>query len=116
VKGYESYAPLAKTYSKMKDDTFRETATDFYVRIQVTGTPDECIEQIAELRRLTGTDHLIGEFHFGNMPHHEAEANMRLFAREVMPTLQRDAAFTAVARPDSSAQATGRNEDIFAPA
>lgn len=116
VKGYESYAPLAKTYSKMKDDSFRETATDFYVRIQVVGTPDECIEQIAELRRLTGTDHLIGEFSYGNMPHHEAEQNMRLFASEVMPTLQRDAAFQGRVGPDLTAQPTNQNEDLFAPA
>lgn len=116
VKGYESYAPLAKTYSKMKDDSYRETATDFYVRIQVVGTPDECIEQIAELRRLTGTDHLIGEFHFGNMPHHEAEQNIRMFATEVLPVLQRDAAFGGRVGPDAGARPTGSNEDLFAPA
>jgi alkanesulfonate monooxygenase SsuD/methylene tetrahydromethanopterin reductase-like flavin-dependent oxidoreductase (luciferase family) len=55
VKGYESYGKLAKTYTKMKDETFRAKATDFYVSIQIVGTPDDCIQQIAELRRLTGT-------------------------------------------------------------
>lgn len=116
VNGYESYAPLAKTYSKMKNDEFRDKATDFYVNIQIVGTPAECVEQVAELRRLTGTDHLIGEFHFGNMPHHEAEQNIRLFADQVLPTLQRDALFTGVVGPDADAQPKGKSEDIFAPA
>jgi alkanesulfonate monooxygenase SsuD/methylene tetrahydromethanopterin reductase-like flavin-dependent oxidoreductase (luciferase family) len=117
VKGYESYGKLAKTYSKMKDESFRQSATEFYVKIQVVGTPDDCIQQVAELQRLTGLDHLVTEFGFGGMPHHEAELNMRLFADRVMPTLQRDAAFT---RPQSTedqpAASEARPEGVFAPA
>ena len=85
MKGYESYGQTAKTYAKMKDETFRQKATDFYVKIQVVGTPDDCLQQLAELQRLTGLDHLVTEFSFGGMPHHEAELNMRLFADRVMP-------------------------------
>ncbi len=62
VKGYESYGKLAKTYTKMKDANFRTKATDFYLSIQIVGTPEDCIQQIAELRRLTGMDHLVTEF------------------------------------------------------
>jgi len=118
VKGYESYGKTAKTYAKMKDPGFRQKATDFYVKIQVVGTPDDCLQQVAELQRLTGLDHLVTEFGFGGMPHHEAELNMRLFADRVMPVLQRDPAF---ARGGSwtatEAQSTGtRSEGIFAPA
>ena len=51
VKGYEFYGEMAKTYSKMKDEGFRKKATDFYVKIQVVGTPDDCIQQIAELQQ-----------------------------------------------------------------
>src|ERR671923_229570 len=96
VKGYEFYGGMAKTYAKMKDENFRKKATDFYVKIQVVGTPDDCLEQIAELRRLTGVDHLVTEFGYGGMPHEQAELNMRLFADRVMPVLQRDRAFAAV--------------------
>jgi hypothetical protein len=118
VQGYESYGKMAKTYAKMKDQGFRQKATEFYVKIQVVGTPDECIQQLAELQRLTGVDHLVTEFGYGGMPHHEAELNMRLFADRVMPVLQRDAAF---ARPASCgpghAPAPGdRSDGIFAPA
>src|SRR5688572_32274049 len=41
VKGYEFYGGMAKTYSKMQDAGYRAKATDFYVRIQVVGMPDE---------------------------------------------------------------------------
>ena len=115
VKGYESYGKLAKTYTKMKDPTFRSKATDFYVSIQIVGTPDDCIQQIAELRRLTGMDHLVTEFSFGSMPHHLAERNMRLFAGEVMPVLQRDAAFLGEIEP-APLVAEGEQERLFAPA
>jgi alkanesulfonate monooxygenase SsuD/methylene tetrahydromethanopterin reductase-like flavin-dependent oxidoreductase (luciferase family) len=97
VKGYEFYGGMAKTYSKMKDEGFRKKATDFYVKIQIVGTPDDCLQQVAELQRLTGVDHLVTEFAFGGMPHEQAELNMRLFAERVMPVLQRDRAFAGPA-------------------
>ncbi len=81
----------------------------------MVGTPDDCIQQIGELRRLTGMDHLVTEFSFGSMPHYQAELNMRLFADQVLPVLQRDAAFQGEVEPAP----IERNEDkerIFAPA
>jgi alkanesulfonate monooxygenase SsuD/methylene tetrahydromethanopterin reductase-like flavin-dependent oxidoreductase (luciferase family) len=119
VKGYEFYGKMAKTYSKMQDEQFRQKATDFYVKIQVVGTPDDCLQQLAELQRLTGMDHLVTEFGYGGMPHEESEINMRLFAEQVMPVLQRDPAF---ARPWSlepaaaGATAKEHQEGVFAPA
>ena len=117
VKGYESYGKLAKTYTKVKDEKFRSKATDFYVSIQIVGTPDDCIQQIGELQRITGLDHLVTEFAFGGLPHEEAEVNMRLFADRVMPTLQRDPAFKGepvLGPPGEISEKT--NEDMFAPA
>lgn len=93
VKGYESYGAMTKTYEKLKDDKARKKATDFYVAIQIVGTPDDCIQQIRELRRLTGTNHMISEFGYGAMPAHEAEQNLRIFADQVLPVVQGDAAF-----------------------
>ena len=66
--------------SGMTPEAARQKATEFYVKIQIVGTPDDCIQQIAELRALTGTDHVIADFSYGNMPHEEGELNMRLFA------------------------------------
>jgi alkanesulfonate monooxygenase SsuD/methylene tetrahydromethanopterin reductase-like flavin-dependent oxidoreductase (luciferase family) len=118
VKGYEFYGGMAKTYSKMKDESFRKKATDFYVKIQIVGTPDECLQQVAELRRLTGVDHLATEFGYGGMPHEQAELNMRLFAERVMPTLQRDPAFSrpAPTPSQSSPRSTTSETGVFAPA
>jgi alkanesulfonate monooxygenase SsuD/methylene tetrahydromethanopterin reductase-like flavin-dependent oxidoreductase (luciferase family) len=117
VKGYEFYGGMAKTYSKMKDEGFRKKATEFYVKIQIVGTPDDCLQQVAELHRLTGVDHLVTEFAFGGMPHEQAELNMRLFADRVMPVLQRDRAFAGPAN-GSRATVTGVEgaSGIFAPA
>ena len=117
VKGYESYGALSKTYAKMKDPSYRVKATDFYVSIQVVGTPEDCLEQIAELRRLTGVEHLVTELMYGGMPHEDGEANLRLFADAVMPTLQHDPAFQGHVEPAGVTVSTPpKHEDVFAPA
>src|SRR5437764_2394181 len=115
VKGYETYGKMAKTYAKMKDESFRDKAMDFYVSIQIVGTPNDCLDKIAELQRLTGMDHLVTEFSFGGLPHEEAEINMRLFADKLLPVLQRDPAFAAPSAPEIAAASTAR-ENVFAPA
>ena len=120
VKGYEFYGGMAKTYSKMKDPGFRKKATEFYVRIQVVGTPDDCLQQVAELHRLTGLDHLVTEYGYGGMPHEQAELNMRRFADRVMPVLQRDDAFKSVPADGANGGRPGTAipgaSGVFAPA
>ena len=113
VKGYESYGKMAKTYSKLKDDSARQKMTEFYVKIQIVGTPDDCIEQVRELRALTGTDHIVCDFSYGGMPHEDGELNMRLFADRCLPVLQRDSAFTG---PLEIQHAESQQSDVFAPA
>jgi alkanesulfonate monooxygenase SsuD/methylene tetrahydromethanopterin reductase-like flavin-dependent oxidoreductase (luciferase family) len=114
VKGYESYGKMAKTYAKLKDPAARAKMNDFYVSIQIVGTPDDCIQKIGELQRLTGTDHVICDFSYGRMPHDQSELNMRLFADRAMPVLQRDAAFAApVVEPKRAGKS---QDDVFVPA
>jgi alkanesulfonate monooxygenase SsuD/methylene tetrahydromethanopterin reductase-like flavin-dependent oxidoreductase (luciferase family) len=112
VKGYEAYGKMTKTYAKMKEDAARLKATEFYVKIQIVGTPDDCIQQIAELRALTGTDHLIADFSYGGMPHEDGELNLRLFADRVVPVLHRDTLFAT----PTVQSGTAAHEDMFAPA
>jgi len=115
VKGYESYEKIGQTYAKMKEPARQAKATEFYVSIQVVGTPDDCIQKIAELHRLTGMDHLITEFSFGGMPHEDAELAMRLFADKALPVLQHDTLFSSPrAAPPIAPQVL--TEGIFAPA
>jgi alkanesulfonate monooxygenase SsuD/methylene tetrahydromethanopterin reductase-like flavin-dependent oxidoreductase (luciferase family) len=118
VRGYESYGKMAKTYAKINDSAeAKAKATDFYVSIQIVGTPDDCLQKIGELQRLTGLDHLVTEFSFGAMPHEEAELNMRRFADRVMPVLQRDPAFAGGHAPElAAAPAKPPKESVFAPA
>jgi alkanesulfonate monooxygenase SsuD/methylene tetrahydromethanopterin reductase-like flavin-dependent oxidoreductase (luciferase family) len=115
VKGYEAYDKIGQTYAKMKDDSRRQKATEFYVGIQIVGTPDDCVQKIEALHGLTGLDHLIAEFSFGGLPHEESELNLRLFADRVLPVLQHDAKF---ARPPAifTAIPEQSREGIFAPA
>jgi alkanesulfonate monooxygenase SsuD/methylene tetrahydromethanopterin reductase-like flavin-dependent oxidoreductase (luciferase family) len=118
VKGYEAYGKTAKTYAKLKDPANLKKATDFYVSIQIVGTPDDCLQQLGRLQQVTGLEHLVAEFSWGNLPHHEAETNMRLFADRVLPTLQNDAAYGAPKRTvaDAGVPRRAAGEGIFAPA
>ena len=118
VKGYESYGKMARTYAKIGESAeTRQKATDFYVSIQIVGTPNDCLDKIGELQRLTGLDHLVTEYSFGAMPHEEAEVNMRLFADRVLPVLQRDPAFVGGGVPEgASVPAAAAKENLFAPA
>jgi alkanesulfonate monooxygenase SsuD/methylene tetrahydromethanopterin reductase-like flavin-dependent oxidoreductase (luciferase family) len=118
VKGYESYGKMARTYAKIGESAeARQKATDFYVSIQIVGTPQDCLDKIAELQRLTGMDHLVTEYSFGAMPHEEAEINMRLFADRVLPVLQHDPAFAGSGVPDASPRPSdSARERLFAPA
>ena len=119
VKGYEAYGKTAKTYAKLKDPANLKKATDFYVSIQIVGTPDDCLQKLGELQKITGMEHLVAEFSFGNLPHHESEKNMRLFADRVLPTLQRDAAYAARKPGAATGEAPPKRAShggIFAPA
>jgi alkanesulfonate monooxygenase SsuD/methylene tetrahydromethanopterin reductase-like flavin-dependent oxidoreductase (luciferase family) len=113
VKGYETYGKMAKTYARLQNEEEQVRATEFYVKIQIVGTPEDCIQQIAELQRVTGTDHVVTEFSFGGIPHDDAEKNMRLFASQVLPVLQNDSAFAAPPAPVTQGSAA---PDLFAPA
>jgi alkanesulfonate monooxygenase SsuD/methylene tetrahydromethanopterin reductase-like flavin-dependent oxidoreductase (luciferase family) len=115
VKGYETYGKMAKTYARLQDEEERVRATEFYVKIQIVGTPEDCIQQIAELQRVTGTDHVVTEFSFGGIPHADAEKNMRLFASRVLPVLQHDNAFATPPAPAMMPQGPTKT-DVFAPA
>ena len=114
IKGYESYGRMAKTYSKLKDVEARQKMTDFYVKIQIVGTPDDCIQQLAELQNLTGSDHMVCDFSYGGMPHEDGVLNMRLFADRVLPVIQHDTAFKGTVNIPGL---EGKQEaDVFAPA
>jgi alkanesulfonate monooxygenase SsuD/methylene tetrahydromethanopterin reductase-like flavin-dependent oxidoreductase (luciferase family) len=85
TRGYESYGRMQEIASAQGGV---DALIEFFLGIQVWGTPEQCYEKILNIRRITGTDSFTGIFSFAGMPFDEAEHSMRLFAREVRPRLQ----------------------------
>ena len=83
TRGYESYGRLQELAS-----TATDAMIEFFMGLQVWGTPEQCYERILKIRAITGADAYNGIFSYAGMPWDAAEANMRLFAREVMPALK----------------------------
>jgi len=88
IPGYEYYGQMADLMEGAGAGVL-DHITEAFVATQIWGTPDQCLEKIREIEARVGNDHFVGAFSFGGMPYREAEASLRLFAREVAPRLQR---------------------------
>src|SRR5439155_23775012 len=93
TKGYEYYGKMSEKIAEYGTDK----VIDYFVNLQVSGTPEQCYERILDIHRRTGNSHYVGVFSYAGMPYDDAERNMRLFAREVMPALQKLGAETPAA-------------------
>jgi alkanesulfonate monooxygenase SsuD/methylene tetrahydromethanopterin reductase-like flavin-dependent oxidoreductase (luciferase family) len=82
--GYEYYRRLAKYIGEKGSDK----VVDNFIELQIWGTPDECYERIVEIQRKVGNEGFNAVCSFAGMGAEMAEANMRLFASEVMPRLK----------------------------
>ena len=65
-----------------------QSGVDFFVDLQVYGTPEQCYEKIMDVRTMVGNDSFVAVCSYADMPPDEAERNMRLFADTVKPKLQ----------------------------
>jgi alkanesulfonate monooxygenase SsuD/methylene tetrahydromethanopterin reductase-like flavin-dependent oxidoreductase (luciferase family) len=83
IKGYESYAAQSDA---LRQDPSIFTST--FSEAHPWGTPQQAIERATDLAHAFGTDELMFVFRYGDMPMEAAERSMRLFAEQVMPTLQ----------------------------
>jgi alkanesulfonate monooxygenase SsuD/methylene tetrahydromethanopterin reductase-like flavin-dependent oxidoreductase (luciferase family) len=104
TKGYEYYGKMSEKIAEYGTDT----VIDYFVNLQVSGTPEQCYERILDIHRRTGNSHYVGVFSYAGMPPDEAERNMRLFAAEVMPAL-RKVAPTVAAAPEPVAATAGKD-------
>lgn len=84
IKGYEYYGKVTEKLVSYGEDE----VVDFFVNLQVWGTPEQCYEKILEINRLSGNDFYVGVFSYAGMPYDDAERSMRLFAAEVLPALK----------------------------
>ncbi|HXA95612.1 MAG TPA: LLM class flavin-dependent oxidoreductase [Candidatus Dormibacteraeota bacterium] len=91
TKGYEYYGKMAEKIHQYGTDT----VIDYFMNLQVWGTPEQCYEKIVDIHARTGNSHYVGVFSYAGMPYEDAEQNMRLFAKDVMPQLQKLAATPA---------------------
>jgi alkanesulfonate monooxygenase SsuD/methylene tetrahydromethanopterin reductase-like flavin-dependent oxidoreductase (luciferase family) len=86
MKGYESYAEMQL---KASAPGGVDAMTEFFMSLQVWGTPEQCYEKILDIQKRTGAEAYNAVFSYAEMPYDIAEANMRLFAAEVMPELKK---------------------------
>lgn len=86
MRGYESYGRMQEMVNSPGGT---DAMTQFFVNLQVSGTPEQCYEKILDIQRRTGADGFNAVLSFGGMPYDLAESSIRLFAKEVMPALQR---------------------------
>ncbi len=84
TKGYEFYGKMAEVVGSAGADT----VTDFFLNLQVWGTPRQCIDKIYDTRSKVGNDSFVGVFSYGGMPYEDSERSLRLFASEVVPLVQ----------------------------
>jgi len=85
TKGYEYYGKMSDKIATYGADK----VIDFFVDLQVWGTPEQCYEKIVDIRRRVGNEHYVGVFSYAGMPPDEAERSMRLFAAAVAPALRK---------------------------
>jgi alkanesulfonate monooxygenase SsuD/methylene tetrahydromethanopterin reductase-like flavin-dependent oxidoreductase (luciferase family) len=83
--GYESYGRMQEILNGGGADAL----TEFFLSLQIWGTPQQCYERVLDVRSKVGNDTFIAAFSYAGMPHAEAERSMRLFANQVMPELRR---------------------------
>ena len=83
TKGYEYYGKMAEKIHQYGTDT----VIDYFMNLQVWGTPEQCYDKILDIHARTGNSHYVAVFGYAGMPYEEAERNMRLFAKDVMPAL-----------------------------
>ena len=86
TEGYESYARMQQIASAPGG---ADAMIDFFLGLQVWGTPERCYQTIVDTQKRVGSDRFVGVFSYAGMPAAESERNMRLFAHQVLPELNR---------------------------
>lgn len=84
--GYEFHSLM---YDRLQAPGGMDKMSDFYVGLQPWGTPEQVYDKVRAFSDLIGAGGLVGVFRYGGMPAGEAERSMRLFARDVLPELQK---------------------------
>jgi len=89
LKGTPGYEHHGEMYDRLTAPGGPEKMAEFFIGLQVWGTPEQVYEKVVDLQVKTGMDSYTGIFSFAAMPNKEAERSMRLFAHDVMPELKK---------------------------
>ena len=84
AKGYEFYELFENTLKKKS----REEIGEFNSRPQIFGSPEECLDKVRYIQRMTSAEELVLNFRFGGMPIGQAEESLRRFAETVLGDVQ----------------------------
>ena len=84
--GYEFHGEM---YNRLVAPGGAEKMADFFVDLQVWGTPQQVYDRIVTIQDNTHSDSFMGVFSYAGMPHQEADRNVKLFATQVMPELKK---------------------------
>ncbi len=84
TKGYEYYKRLTETIENEGIDAMSE----FFMNLQVWGTPDQCLEKIKDIHSRTKCAGFNGIFSYAGMGAEMAQKNMKLFSETVLPELK----------------------------
>src|SRR5207245_3007160 len=85
TRGYEYYGKMTEKIAQYGTDK----VIDFFLGLQVWGTPEQCYARILDIRERVGNQAFVGVFSYAGVPHEEAGAPRRLVAREVTPELRK---------------------------
>jgi alkanesulfonate monooxygenase SsuD/methylene tetrahydromethanopterin reductase-like flavin-dependent oxidoreductase (luciferase family) len=86
MRGYEAYKTVQERISQTGG---ADEMVEFFLGLQVWGTPEECHRKIVDTVERTGGEAFTGVFSYGGMPYEIAEESLRLFASEVAPELRK---------------------------
>ncbi len=98
AKGYKAYGDAVD----MMKAAGKENIAKAYVEQQIWGTPDQMLRKFEERWNYFGPYGVLACFRFAGTPVDVVERSMKLFAKEVMPELQR---WTAEAGPKAASVA-----------
>ena len=109
VRGYEAYASreaaaTAVLASAMTGNKAEPKTPGYHSSNLMIGTPDEIIRRVEAAQKACSFCEITIVSQFGDMPHEEAIRSTRLFAKEVLPVIQKmDAPLHPAALPADSA-------------
>ena len=99
VRGYEYYQQMAE----QRADSVLDMRQAF-AEAQVYGTPEQCVEKLLHIQRVTSASEFVGVFRYGGIPIEKAEKSMQVFSEKVLPHIH---GFNAVVEPAVSSSAAG---------